>query len=168
MDQTKIGSIIREMRLRKNMTQLELGEKIGVSDKAVSKWERGCGAPDISLIPAISEALSVDTKALLCGSLEENSTSSGNLKKIRFYVCPSCHNLLFSTHVEHSDGEFYISSEHEMSREHYISFVAFVSGDTCVLKKLYPQWGLEIRLPYFAHGKLFWYCSKHGLFFREV
>ena len=94
MDQTKIGSIIREMRLRKNMTQLELGEKIGVSDKAVSKWERGCGAPDISLIPAISEALSVDTKALLCGSLEENSTSSGNLKKIRFYVCPSCHNLL--------------------------------------------------------------------------
>lgn len=41
-------------------------------------------------------------------------------------------------------------------------------GDTCVLKKLYPQWGLEIRLPYFAHGKLFWYCSKHGLFFREV
>ena len=41
MDQTKIGSIIREMRLRKNMTQLKLGEKIGVSDKAVSKWERG-------------------------------------------------------------------------------------------------------------------------------
>ena len=41
MDQTKIGSIIREMRLRKYMTQLELGEKIGVSDKAVSKWERG-------------------------------------------------------------------------------------------------------------------------------
>ena len=68
----------------------------------------------------------------------------------------------------YSDGELYISSEHEMSREHYISFVAFVSGDTCVLKKLYPQWGLEIRLPYFAHGKLFWYCSKHGLFFREV
>ena len=109
-------------------------------------------------------------------------------------MCPSCHNLLFSTdyagisccgkrlsqlkaqlatkdeslHVEHSDGELYISSEHEMSREHYISFVAFVSGDTCVLKKLYPQWGLEIRLPYFAHGKLFWYCSKHGLFFRDV
>ena len=193
MDQTKIGSIIREMRLRKNMTQLELGEKIGVSDKAVSKWERGCGAPDISLIPAISEALSVDTKALLCGSLEENSTSSGNLKKIRFYVCPSCHNLLFSTddadirccgrplkpltvqkadeahalYMEQNDGDWYITAEHEMTREHHISFLALLTGDTVVLRKLYPEWNLETRLPR-LHGTLLWYCTGHGLFEQRV
>ncbi len=43
MDQIKTGEIIRAMRLQKNMTQIALAEKLGVSDKAVSKWERGCG-----------------------------------------------------------------------------------------------------------------------------
>ena len=42
MDQTKTGKLIRSLRLEKGMTQLELAESIGVSDKAVSKWERGC------------------------------------------------------------------------------------------------------------------------------
>ena len=194
MDQIKTGSIIRTMRLRKNMTQRELAEKIGVSDKAVSKWERGCCAPDLSLVPALSEALDLDTKALLRGDLGENHASSGNIKKLKFYVCPNCGNILFSMEgagisccgkrlarlsaqnsdegeslcVERDGGELYITSAHEMCREHYISFVAFLSGDTLVLKKLYPEWNMEIRMPCLAHGKLFWYCNKHGLFVKEV
>lgn len=55
-----------------------------------------------------------------------------------------------------------------MSRKHYISFVAFLFGDTAVLKKLYPEWGLAVRLPFFAHGRLLWYCTEHGLFSQEV
>ena len=84
MDQMKTGALIRALRQRRGMTQLRLAERIGVSDKAVSKWERGRGAPDISLLPALSEALGVDTKALLRGDLEENEMTNGNLKKRAF------------------------------------------------------------------------------------
>lgn len=194
MDQIKIGKLIRSLRQRQNMTQLELAELIGVSDKAVSKWERGCGAPDLSLLPKLSQALTVDVDALLRGDLEENEMTNGNLKKLKFYCCPDCKNLLFSTDdaeisccgkklkpmlfqkadgnndltVEASDGEWYITSGHEMHREHYISFVAFLTGDTFIVRKQYPEWGLETRLPLFAHGTLLWYCTRDGLFYREI
>ena len=86
MDQIKTGKIIRSIRLKKKLTQLELAEMIGVSDKAVSKWERGCGAPDISLLPLLSEALQIDTEALLRGDTEENDMNNGNMKKMKFYL----------------------------------------------------------------------------------
>ena len=194
MDQMKTGMLIRMLRQRHQMTQLQLAERIGVSDKAVSKWERGRGAPDISLLPALSEVLGVDTKALLRGDLEENEMTNGNLKNMRFYVCPDCGNLLTSTDggtisccgkqleplpvqkaaeedrldISVSDGEWYVTGGHAMERGHHISFLAFLTGDTLVMKKLYPEWGLEVRLPYFAHGTLLWYCTRHGLFTQEV
>lgn len=65
MDQAKTGNLIRSLRQKQHMTQLELAEKINVSDKAVSKWERGCGAPDISLLPALAAALGVEPGVLL-------------------------------------------------------------------------------------------------------
>ena len=71
MDQIKTGALIRAQRLRRGMTQMQLAEQIGVSDKTVSKWERGCGAPDIELLPALSAALGVDTTALLSGALRK-------------------------------------------------------------------------------------------------
>lgn len=102
----------------------------------------------------------MDTEALLRGDLEENDMTNGNMKKMRFYRCPACGNLLFSTddadvtccgakltnlvmhkpdeenalQIEHSDGEWYITAPHEMHREHYISFVAFLTGDTMIVK----------------------------------
>lgn len=97
MDQIKTGALIRAQRLRQGMTQLQLAEQIGVSDKTVSKWERGCGAPDIELLPALSTALGVDTTALLSGALAENDRSNGNLRKTRFFVCPACGNLILAT-----------------------------------------------------------------------
>ena len=194
MDQVKTGALIRTLRIKQNMTQLALAEQIGVSDKAVSKWERGCGAPDISLLPTLSKVLQVSTKALRRGDLEENEKSSGNLKKLRCYHCADCGNLLFSTddaevnccgktclplqiqHAEQadrlivtkSDGEWYITSHHAMQRDHYISFVAVLTGDTLLIKKQYPEWGLETRIPFFKHGTLLWYCTKHGLFEQEL
>ena len=97
MDQMKTGGLIRTLRRRRGLTQLALAERLGVSDKAVSKWERGRGAPDIALLPSLSEALGVDTKALLRGDLEENEMTNGNMKRTRFYVCPDCGSLLLST-----------------------------------------------------------------------
>ena len=194
MDPIKTGAVIRSQRQNKGMTQLELAEKLCVSDKTVSKWERGAGAPDISLLPALARTLDVDVKALLYGDLQERGSSSGNLKKLNFYVCPDCGNLLFSTEqadavccgrklsplpvraaapeerlrVELSDGEWYVTSGHEMGREHYVSFIAFLSNDMLMLKKLYPEWSLEARFPFFAHGTLLWYCTRHGLTAQQV
>lgn len=194
MDQMKTGGLIRTLRRRRGLTQLALAERLGVSDKAVSKWERGRGAPDIALFPSLSEALGVDTKALLRSDLEENEMTNGNMKRTRFYVCPDCGSLLLSTESGEltccgrrlsplpvqkaegedrldavlSDGEWYITGRHEMRREHYISFLALLSRDTVLIKKLYPEWGLEVRLPRIPNATLLWYCTEHGLFSQAL
>ena len=194
MDQTKTGALIRRLRQKQGMTQLALAERLGVSDKAVSKWERGRGTPDVALLPALSEILGVNTNALLQGTLEENDMTNGNLKHLKFYVCPDCGNLLFSAAggersccgkrlepleaqeppqaegltVSRSDGEWYVTSAHEMHRDHYISFLALVNGDTVLVRKLYPEWGLETRLPCLPHSTLLWYCTRHGLFAQKL
>lgn len=136
MDQMKTGGLIRLLRQRQNMTQLEQAEKIGVSDKAVSKWERGCGAPDVSLLRPLAEALGVDVRALLRGEL--------------------------------SDGELYVTSGHEMRRDHYISFIALLDDNQLSIRKQYPEGSLEARLPRAARGTLLWYCTRDGLFCQEI
>lgn len=194
MDQVKTGMLIRTLRLRHGYTQLGLANAIGVSDKAVSKWERGYGAPDISLLPELSKALAVDMEALLKGDLEEAMKCNDNIKKTRFYICSDCGNLMTSmddaaivccgkklfslvpskvddAHVldiERSDGGLFITTSHEMTKDHYISFVAFLTGDAMIVKKLYPEWNLQVRLPFFAHGTLLWFCNRDGLFFQRI
>ena len=194
MDQSKTGELIRALRIRQGLTQLQLADIIGVSDKAVSKWERGNGAPDIATLPALAAALGSDTESHLGGELPDDRQANGNVKKLRFFVCPHCGNILTAldgaaisccgqrltaaerqraddTHrltVEDSDGDWYCRSEHEMRREHYISFVAFVTDDTLMLKKLYPQWNMEARFPRYSHGILYFYCTEHGLFSMRI
>ena len=194
MDQIKTGQLIRTLRQRRGLTQSALAWQIGVSDKAVSKWERGCGAPDISLLPALGDVLGVDAGVLLRGELGENGKSSGNMKKVRFYVCPQCGSLLFAAEeaevsccgrrlkalephpaegehklsVTRVEDEWFLSGGHPMEREHYISFVALVTGDTVLVKKRYPQWSLDTRLPMLGHGTLYWCCTRHGLFCQRL
>ncbi len=194
MDQAKTGSIIQSLRRDLGLTQKELADMVGISDKAVSKWERGMGMPDLSLLPKLSEILKVDMESLISGNLEENQSQGGNMKKIKFYVCSECGNVITSTEdtsvsccgkklveleikkadddhkldVEIIENEYYITSEHEMKKEHYIDFVALVSGDTLILKKQYPEWDLQSRIPKIAHGKLIWHCNKHGLFYQLI
>lgn len=97
MDPMKTGPLIRTLRQSQGMTQLAMAERIGVSDKAVPKWERGRGGPDMSLLPEVAWALGVGTGVLLRGELEENAKATGNLRRTWFYVCPLCGNLLLST-----------------------------------------------------------------------
>ena len=66
------------------------------------------------------------------------------------------------------ENEFFITTEHPMTREHYISFVALLTGDTLILKKLYPEWDLQIRLPILPYGKLYYFCTQDGLFWHNV
>ena len=70
--------------------------------------------------------------------------------------------------VEIIENEYFISSDQEMTREHYISFIAFLTGDTLILRKQYPEWNLQTRLPFFSHGRLIWYCTRHGLFYQNI
>ena len=69
MDQQKIGALIRTLRREKHMTQKALAERLGLSDKAVSKWERGLGCPDVSLLGDLSTILGVDLARMLSGEL---------------------------------------------------------------------------------------------------
>lgn len=192
MDPVKIGQLIRTLRRDMRLTQMELAARLHVSDKAVSKWERGLGCPDLSLLPALSGVFGVDLERLLAGELDENDIQGGNMKKIRFYVCPSCGNVVTAMadtavsccgkrlqaleprkaaeeeklSVERVENEYFITSDHEMTKAHYIAFVALLTGDRLLLCKQYPEWDLQTRLPSMAHGKLVWYCTQHGLFYQ--
>lgn len=188
MDQIKTGWLIRTLRVQRGLTQRSLAAAIGVGDKAVSKWERGLGCPDVSLLPDLSRVLGVGLEALLSGQLDANDQERGNMKKLKFYVCPDCGNLITSASeasvsccgrtllplepqkpeeplsVERIDDSWFISSSHPMTKEHYVSFVALLTGDTLFLRRLYPEWDLQTRIPAFGHGILLWYCTRHGLF----
>lgn len=69
MDNEKFGKFIKELRIKNNMTQKELGEKIHITDKAISKWERGLSVPDISVLNSISKIFNVSTDELINGEL---------------------------------------------------------------------------------------------------
>lgn len=194
MDNAKIGKLIYQLRQEKEMTQLQLAEQLNISDKAVSKWERGLGCPDVSLLPELSQIFNVDLEKLLAGELNSNEILCGNMKKMHFYVCPVCGNMINAMtdtgisccgkklqplqphkadenqklNVARIENDFYITANHPMEREHYIPFVALLTSDTLMLRKLYPEWELQVRIPIFSHGRLLWYCNRHGLFYQDV
>lgn len=189
MDNSRVGSLIRSLRNEKNMTQRQLAEPLGVTEQAVSKWERGLGGPDISLLPGLSEILGVNIEKILAGDLQPNDDDRGNLQRIKFYVCPGCGGILTSTgeaeisccgrklaklelqpadeghslRIEPAEDEYYVVCNHEMSRTHYISFIACVTADKLLLTKLYPEQEAEIRIPWMHGAALYSYCTQHGL-----
>lgn len=194
MDCVKTGALIRRLRLERALTQKQLAEAIMVSDKAVSKWERGMGLPDISLLSAIAAMFKIDVELLLDGEISEEDAVIGNMKKTKYYVCPTCGNISLCTgeaqisccgrklepltaqkasdenklSIEKIEGEWFVSSKHEMTKAHYISFIAFATGDRVQIVKLYPEWNMQARLNTGAHGTLLWYCTADGLFYQLV
>ena len=192
MQNSKIGTIIRTLRQERNMTQQQLADKMNISDKTVSKWERGVGCPDISLLSELSDILGVDTQKLLIGDMTPNDFVGGNMKNTKYFVCPTCHNISLCTgeaelsccgkkltvqelkkaeeseklSVQVIEDDWYITSSHPMTKNHYISFVAFATGDRINLIKQYPEWDLTVRIPKRGHGMLIWYCTDHGLFYQ--
>lgn len=195
MDCSKVGRLILGLRKEKGMTQRQLADAMNISDKAISKWERGLGCPDVSLLRGLSDALSVDIAKMLLGDLTPNNADGGNMKKLKFYVCPGCGNIITSTGeaeisccgrkltaliaklsdethrltVETIEDDFYITFSHEMSKEHYLNFVAYVTPDRILFVKLYPEQGGEVRFPMLrGGGKLYFGCNRHGLWVNEV
>ncbi len=76
MNQEKMGSFIAQCRKELHLTQLQLGDELGVTDKTVSKWENGTNAPNIALLNQLSEILHVSTKELLNGERDLNPISN--------------------------------------------------------------------------------------------
>ena len=88
MDQEKIGKFIARLRNEKQMTQQELADKIGVTDRAISKWENGRGMPDLSLLPILANELNVEISELLNGkkmTKEELIELKGTIEKLIEY-----------------------------------------------------------------------------------
>ena len=194
MDCIKTGKLICALRTEQKLTQRQLADYMNISDKTVSKWERGFGCPDVSLLPELAQIFGVRLEELLAGELSANDLVGGNMKKLQFYVCPSCGNLLTATAqasvsccgknlnplelhkaedtekltVEKMEQDYYITAQHEMTKEHYITFAALLTGDTIILRKLYPEWDVQLRIPRLARGMLVWYCNRHGLFYQNV
>lgn len=194
MDYTKIGNLIYKLRKEKNMTQKQLADAMNLSDRTISKWERGLGCPDISLLIQLSELLNVNIKEILSGDLISNEFVGGNMKNTKYYICPLCGNITLSTgnavisccsrvleelvpkkatdkeklNVEIVEDEWFISSEHSMTKDHYISFLAFATGDKIQIIKQYPEWNIQTRISKRGHGMLLWYCTKHGLFYQLI
>lgn len=192
MDCGKIGRFIYTLRREKGLTQKQLAQQLYLSDKTISKWERGLGCPDIALLTDLAEILGVNIEVLLTGEQKENRFVGGDMKKINYYVCPLCGNFVFCTgeasvsccgrklevleakkadathqiQVETVEDEWYLTTEHPMTKEHYFSFVAFATGDKIQVIKQYPEWNLQVRIPKRGHGKLLWYCTEHGLFYQ--
>ena len=194
MDHYVTGATIRTLREKYRMTQAELAERLCVSDKTVSKWETGRGFPDVSLLEPLSKALHISVPELLCGQEVVNANRASNMLKSRFYTCPVCGNVIFARgeavisccgirlpaleaeeadpahrlEAEKAEDEIYITSEHPMSKEHHLAFIAYMTADRCEMKALYPEGSAESRFFYRGSGWLYCCCNQHGLFRQKL
>ncbi len=187
------GTTIRQLRESRRLTQAELAEKLGVSSKTVSKWETAKGLPDISLLQPLAQALGISVIELMSGEKILNKNVSANMLRSKFYVCPICGNAIHAlgntvvsccgvtlpaleaeeadedhaVTVEEVEDEQFITVHHPMTKEHYISFVAYVTSDRIQLVKLYPEGNAQTRLQLRGMGFLYYYCNRHGLFRKK-
>lgn len=190
MDNYVTGAVIKRLRENKKMTQEELAQKIYVTSKAVSKWETGKGFPDIGLLESLGKALDVSVIELLSGEDITNLNKACNMTKGKFYVCPVCGNVIQTSgeavisccgitlppleaeradedhelKIETVEDEYFVTLNHPMTKEHYISFIAAISDNGVQLVKLYPEGNAEARFKINRVRKLYAYCNRHGLF----
>ncbi len=188
------GDTIKILRERQHLTQSQLAEMLYVSDKTISKWETNRGLPSLSLLEPLAKALKVSMVELLAGEQIINTNRAGNMLKTSLYVCPVCGNVLQATgetvvsccgvtlppleieevddahtaQIEEIEYEYYVSLDHPMTKDHYITFIAYVTGSRFEMVKLYPEGNAEARFFRRGHGWLYWYCNHHGLCRKRV
>lgn len=194
MNQYVTGAVIKGLREKNHLTQAELAEKLCVSDKTISKWETAKGYPDISLLEPIAKVFGISITELISGNAVSNVNVSANMLRSKFYVCPVCGNvihcmgeavihchgvLLTPSHAEETDenhmifierveDEYYVRMEHDMTKNHYISFVAALSSDNIQMLKLYPEGNPEARFKMNGVRQILFYCNRDGLFSINV
>ncbi len=188
------GATIKQLRESRKLTQAELAEQIGVSSKTISKWETAKGLPDIALLQPLAQALGISVIELMNGEHITNKNISANMLRCKFYVCPICGNVIHSTGdtvisccgitlpspeaedadndhaitIENVEDEHFIKIVHPMTKQHFISFMAFVTCDRLQMVKFYPESNAETRLQLRGKGFLYYYCNQHGLFMKKL
>lgn len=194
MNEMKIGLVIKKARLDKNLTQNELACLLHVTSQAVSKWERGLGFPDISILINLANILGLNMEDLLKGELSISDNVNGNMKKLHFYICPTCHNITTSLtsikigccgknihetkhqkclddkmmKIENSEDDIYVEVNSPMSKEHYVSFIAYLTSDKIMLTKLYPEGTNCTRFHKVGHGQIYCYDNQSGLWYKNI
>ena len=194
MDPYITGTAIKELREQRKMTQLQLAEILKISDKTVSKWETAKGYPDITLLEPIADAFGISVPELISGQQIKNTNVSANMIRSKFYVCPVCGNVIHSmgealvhchgirlmpaeaepaderhpVSVERVEDECYVRIDHDMTKTHYISFIAAVSSDRCQMVKLYPEGEAGARFKISGVRRIYFYCNRDGLFSQAV
>ena len=194
MDNYVTGTAIRRLREHKGLTQAALAEMIDVSPKTISKWETAKGLPDISLLDSIASALDVSVMELMSGNTVVNRNVSGNMLRSRFYCCPICGNIIHAMgeaivsccgvtlppldaedtdgaheiEIEQVEDEHFVTVKHEMTKKHFISFLAYVTTDKLQLVKLYPEGNAQCRFHFRGRGYLYLYCNHHGLMKQKI
>ena len=169
----KFGMRLAALRKERGMSQEELAEKLQLTRQTISKWERAAGMPDASIVPALSEALGVSADSLLSGRVNTNPPDGGNMKRIKFYQCPDCGNILTATGkaelsccgrrlspmtvrpademhrltITDVETEKLLSWAHPMDKAHHLTFIAAVGYDCVHIVRLYPEGASEHRLP---------------------
>ena len=194
MNQYVTGTVIKELREKMNFTQAELANKLNISDKTISKWETGKGYPDITLLEPLANVFGISITELISGNAVQNVNVSGNMLRSKFYVCPICGNIIHTMgeavihchgvlltpcvaeetdenhmiFIERVEDEYYVRINHEMTKQHYISFVAAMSADRIQMVKLYPEGNAEARFQIRGMRKIFFYCNRDGLFSMNI
>ena len=194
MDAYVTGSTLKKLREERKMTQSRLAELIGVSDKAVSRWETGKGFPDITLIEPIASSLGISVTELFTGNRIMNKNISANMLRTKFYICPICNNVIHSVcdavvsccgislpaaeaeqpderhmiSVTPVEDEFYVTLSHDMTKQHYITFIAYAAANKLELIRLYPESAPEARFFIRGSGTLYWCCNRHGLMSQKI
>jgi transcriptional regulator with XRE-family HTH domain len=194
MNQYVTGDTIRFNREKKKMTQGTLAELLGVSDKAVSKWETGRGYPDISLLEPLAYSLGISIAELISGVSFSNQNVLGNMFRSKIYVCPVCGNIICAMGeaaisccgitlptleaeeedeihkiiIDRDKDEYFITVNHEMTKEHYISFIGVLTDSGFKLIKLYSEGPAEARFKVVGGKYIYLYCNKHGLFRKKL
>lgn len=194
MNQYVTGTTIKKLREASELTQAQFAQELGVSDKTVSKWETGKGYPDITLLEPIAKILKISVMELISGNPIQNENVSANMLRSKFYVCPICGNVLHSMGesainchgisltplenepvdedhkalIERVEDEYYVRVEHDMTKLHYISFMAAASSDGMQMVKLYPEGNAEARFKIRGVRKIYFYCNRDGLYSMDI
>lgn len=182
-----VAQLIRRRRKELGLTQEALAAHIHVSAKAVSKWERAAGLPDASIVPALSQALGMSAESLLCGRVHPNPPDGGNMKRIKFFQCPECGNILTATGkaelsccgrrlspmtvtpadefhrltITDIETEKLLTWSHPMEKAHHLTFLAAVGYDCVHIVRLYAEGAQEHRLPRIPWARYYCGCTEN-------
>ena len=193
MDNTlKISEIVYRLRKAKGLTQAELATLLHTTAKTVSNWERNKNSIPAEMFWSLAKVLDIDRSFFY----EQYVNSTYNQNDINFFYCNECRNVfwsfsktsytccgnvlkpliavsetnehyLYTVNNPHSNT-FSVLTDHPQTEKHRIEFIAYVTEKDVHIAKFYENKPFSVTLTHSPGGKLYMYCSNHGLFHNEI